>query len=182
MHPSQRQTSLPSTTRFMQGASRILAVAAVCMGVSGLVAAQIFSQDDWVESTVPPPPAFSTAKLVPIMMPRYMTLEFGVDPSTIVITPDGVVRYVVVARNPAGSAVNAFYEGVRCATAQVKVYARSNGTEWETATDPQWKALRFLNSSYSKALATQGLCGGAAPRVSVGEMLRHLKQPVREIE
>ena len=166
----------------MQGASRILGVAAVCMGISGLVAAQIFSQQDWVESPVPPAPTFSTTKLVPIVMPRYMTLEFGVDPTTIVITGDGVVRYVVVARNPSGSAVNAFYEGVRCATAEVKVYARSTGTEWETATDPQWKPLRFVNSSYSKALATQGLCGGAAPRTSVREIVQHLERPVREIE
>ncbi len=166
----------------MQGASRILAVAALCSGLSGLVAAQIFSQDDWVESPVPPPPAFSTANLVPISMPRYMTLEFGVDPSTIVITGDGVVRYVVVARNPSGGAVNVFYEGVRCASAEVKVYARSSGREWEIASNPEWKPLRSVSSNYSKALAVQGLCGGAAPRASVSEIIRQLKRPVREIE
>jgi hypothetical protein len=166
----------------MQGASRILAIAALCMGISGIVAAQIFSQDDWVESVPPPPPAFSTTKLIPITMPRYMTLDFGVDPATIVITGDGVVRYVVVARNPSGGAVNAFYEGVRCATAEVKGYARSTGGEWEMASDPQWKPLRFVNSSYSKALATQALCGGAAPRSSVREMVQRLERPVREIE
>lgn len=171
------------TIRSTQGASRILFLAALCMGFSGLVAAQLFSsQENWVESVVPPPPAFDTAKLVPIVMPRYMTLEFGVDPSTIVVTPDGVVRYVVVARNPSGGTTNAFYEGVRCATAEVKVYARSNGQEWEKATDPQWKPLRFQNSSYSRRLAAQGLCGGAAPRGSVGEMMRELRQPVREVE
>ena len=166
----------------MHGVSRTLAVAAVCMGLSGLAVAQIFAQEDWVESPVPPPPAFSTAKLVPITMPRYMTLQFGVDPSTIAITGDGVVRYVVVARNPSGGAVNAFYEGLRCATGEVKGYARSSGTEWEAATDPQWKPLRFVNSSYSKSLASQGLCRGAAPRGSVGEIIQQMERPVREIE
>ena len=166
----------------MQGASRIFAVATVCMGLSGLVAAQIFSQDDWVESPAPPPPAFTTENLVPISMPRYMTLEFGVDPSSIVITGDGVVRYVVVGRNPSGGAMNAFYEGVRCASAEVKVYARSSGDAWDIASNPEWKPLRSVSSNYSKALALQGLCRGAAPRSSVGDIIRQLKRPVREVE
>jgi hypothetical protein len=149
---------------------------------TGSASAQLFGNVDWQESPTPPPPAFDVDRLVTIGMPGYMTLRFGVDPATIVVTNDGVVRYVVVARNPAGGAINAFYEGVRCATEQMKGYARSSGGDWETTTDPQWRSFRAMNSSYTKAIAQQALCRGGAPRSSTGEMIARLKNPIRESE
>ncbi len=142
----------------------------------------MFGDAEWKESPAPPPPTLNVEGLVAIGMPGYMTLKFGIDPATIVVTGDGVVRYVVVARNPSGGAVNAFYEGVRCATEQMKSYARSSGGPWEMATDAQWKSFRTMNSSYTKAIAQQALCQGGAPRQSVGEMISRLKNPIRETE
>ena len=115
-------------------------------------------------------------------MPNYMTLKFGVDPATIVINGDGIVRYVVVARSPSGGATNAFYEGVRCATEQMKGYARSSGGAWEIVPEPAWKPIRSMNSSYTKALTLQALCRSGAPRSSVGEMVRRLENPIQESE
>jgi len=166
----------------MRRASRIAAALAVSFGVYGSASAQLFTDVDWKESAIPPAPAFNVDRLVEISMPRYMTLKFGVDPATIVVTGDGVVRYVVVARNPAGGAINAFYEGVRCATEQMKGYARSGGNGWETASDPEWRSFRTMSSSYTKALAQQALCQGGAPRQSVGNMIDRLRNPVREAE
>jgi hypothetical protein len=137
---------------------------------------------EWEETAVPPPPAFSESRLVDIAMPPYMSLKFGVDPSTIAITGDGIVRYVVVAHNRSGGAVNAFYEGVRCSTAEMKSYARFNDGVWHETKAPDWKRLNNLNSTYSKALAVQGLCRGDAPRASVGEMVQNIRNPVREVE
>jgi hypothetical protein len=114
---------------------------------------------DWKESEAPPAPAFNKGKLLPIDMPHYVTLQFGVDPATLVITPDGVVRYVVVASNATGS-ISAMYEGIRCATGQVKTYARfaSNG-QWSSIQDPQWRGLNDnLPSRHALALANQGVC------------------------
>jgi hypothetical protein len=166
----------------MRRASRVAAAFCLSLCVCGGAAAQLFTDVDWKESPVPPAPAFDVAKLVEIAMPRYMTLRFGVDPATIVVTGDGVVRYVVVARNPGGGAINAFYEGVRCATEQMKGYARSGGNGWEMVDDPQWRSFRTMNSSYTKSLAQQALCQGGAPRHSVGAMVDRLKNPVRETE
>ena len=57
--------------------------------------AQVASDDpDWKEATVPAPPAFNKDKLIPIEMPRYVTLAFGVDPATLAIAPDGIVHHV----------------------------------------------------------------------------------------
>ena len=172
---------LPSTL-FTRRASRALALACVIGTVGGAAFGQIFQGPDWKESETPPPPSFDERRLVPIEMPRYMTLRFGVDPETIVVTDDGLVRYVVVASNKAGGATNAFYEGVRCATGEMKTYARSSGAGWEIVPNPDWKRMVLMNSGYTHALASQGLCRSGAPRASVGEMVRRLKNPVQELE
>lgn len=169
------------TTPFMRRAERALVMACL-LGVAGAASAQLTDNPDWKESEAPPPPAFDESRLAPIDMPKYMTLKFGVDPATIVVTGDGIVRYVVVATNKAGGATNAFYEGVRCATGEMKTYARYSGDGWEKVANPDWKPLWTLNSSYTTALAQQGLCRGAAPRASVNEMVRRLRNPVPELE
>ncbi|MBU1358302.1 MAG: CNP1-like family protein [Gammaproteobacteria bacterium] len=168
--------------RFLFRASRLLVLGG-CIGAAGAASAQLLYDDvDWKESDVPPPPAFSESRLVPVEMPRYMSLKVGVDPDTIQITGDGVVRYVVVASNRAGGALNAFYDGVRCATEETKNYARYNGEKWEKVKDAEWKKIGDLNSSYTKALSSQALCRGHAPRASVSQMMQQLRNPVREVE
>ena len=73
--------------------------------------------------------------------------------------------------------VNAFYEGLRCATAEVKTYARHNATAWEPVNNPEWKPLDSLNTTYSRELAKQGVCRGRAPRDSVTEIVYKLRTP-----
>jgi len=159
------------------------AVFACFLCVSSLANAQLFGNSDWKETEVPPPPAFSQDKLVDIDMPRYTSLKFGVDPNTIKVTGDGVVRYVIVAANKESGGFNAFYEGVRCATDEYKTYARfTSGGAWESTRDPEWKRISDRTSRHTQALASQGLCRGHAPRASVGEMIRYLKSPIREVE
>ena len=175
-------TTPPRTaTRLRSRASRALLLACLA-AAAGLAQAQLFDRSDWKESELPPAPAFDQGRLIPIEMPPYMTLKFGVDPDTIRITGDGVVRYVVVAADKAGGGFNAFYEGVRCATGEYKSYARFSNGSWDNTPAPDWKRIVERNSSYTKALAAQALCRGSAPRASVGEMVRMLKSPVREVQ
>jgi len=165
----------------MRRASWSVAIACA-IGASSLAHAQLFDDADWKESEAPPPPAFAQDKLIDIDMPRYMSLKFGVDPATIKVTGDGIVRYVVVAANRENGGFNAFYEGIRCATDQYKTYAHFSNGAWEQQRDPEWKHFNERSSRYAKALAYQGLCRGHAPRASVSEMVRFLRAPVRETE
>ena len=128
------------------------------------VSAQVLTESDWQESEAPAPPAFSSKQLIPIEMPKYVAMRLGVDPATLSITPDGLVRYVVLAINANGS-VSAMYEGIRCASAEVKTYARSSGSgPWSPVPDPQWRKLNDnLPSRHALALARQGLCEGRSP-------------------
>jgi hypothetical protein len=103
-------------------------------------------------------------------MPVYVSLKIGVDPATVSVGDDGVVRYVVVMRNAAGS-VTAAYEGVRCTTDEVKTYARSNGMGgWTTVADPQWKSLTDnMPSRHAHAITRQGACSGHIDRFEAKE-------------
>lgn len=114
---------------------------------------------DWVEESAPPPPAFSKDRLIPLEMPHYVSVKVGVDPQTIVVGADGVVRYVIVMANASGSST-AVYEGVRCVTDEVKTYARlsSNGS-WSVLENPVWKSVTDnMPSRHAQAFARQGGC------------------------
>jgi hypothetical protein len=197
LFPTTRTAKRPS---FRRNAERVLLLA--CFGILAGCASGKYDTDnpdwaqagsapppkrsetdkEWEETTAPPPPAFSESRLLPIEMPPYMTLKFGIDPATITITPDGIVRYVVVASNRSGGAVNAFYEGVRCSTAEMKSYARYNSGAWQEVTKQEWKRIKDLNSRYTMALSSQGICRGNAPRSSVGEMVQNIRNPIREVQ
>jgi hypothetical protein len=123
--------------------------------------AQVVTDPDWKETEIPLPPAFNKDRLVPIEMPKYVSLSFGVDPATLTLTPDGIVRYVVVASNATGS-ISAMYEGIRCATGEFKTYARyTSSGQWSSVQNPQWQGLEDnLPSKHAIALARQGVCEG----------------------
>lgn len=143
----------------------------------GTALAQLAADDpDWKESDAPTPPAFDLQRLVPFDVSVQSTLKWGFDASSMKITGDGIVRYVVVAQSPSG-ATNVMYEGVRCATNEWKTYARFNkGTGWSSADDPQWRPLRGQLSLHALMLAQQGLCNGRAPAQTVRDVVRSVTQ------
>ena len=158
-------------------------VAAVLLLLGAAVGAQLVDQDpDWKETEVPPPPVFRTDRLIKLEMPRYLATQFGVDPQTLQITPDGLVRYVIVAISPDGH-TQAMYEGLRCPTGEVKTYARSgSNVAWSPVRDPQWRPLSGNQASVrALALARQGACDGrAAASASVAAIIRKLKAAAPE--
>lgn len=142
--------------------------------------AQLAPQDpDWKELDLPPPPSFSKTNLIPLQMPPYVTLKFGIDPATLSVSSDRVVRYVVVASSSTG-VVNAMYEGLRCDVGEFKTYSRwSAKGEWLLVSNPQWRPLNDNNTSrHALALARQGACEGrTAAASSAAEIVRKLKTP-----
>ena len=159
-------------------AGRFLAGALLALALP--VSAQYADLDraDWKEDTPPPPPAYNVNRLIEIEMPRTSAIKMGVDPDTIRVNAQtGVVRYVVVARGP--SAVNATYEGIRCATGEYRVYARQvQGSPWTDAGDSEWKTMRAQSGvlvQHPFQLARGGMCMGATVRTSVPEIVRELR-------
>lgn len=133
---------------------------------------------DWKELDVKPPTSFRTDRLVPIEMPRYVSVKMGIDPDTVTVSSDGIVRYVVVAVSGSGN-INAAYEGIWCRAGEVKTYARAgNDGRWGAVANAQWKALNASQPSmHALALARQGVCDGrSAAGNSPQDIVRKLKR------
>ncbi len=162
----------------------VLAALLTCAAGLGLAQSEKSPSDKNRESPPPPPPAFSTQGLLEIEVSRSSGLKYGVDPSTVSIGPDGVVRYVVVATSASGAS-NVIYEGIRCTTAEYRVYARHNpSTGWTQVTSQAWRSLYATNQSrHTLAIARGGACDAAAPRMTVTEIVRALREtPIKNYE
>lgn len=151
------------------------------LGALTLAQAQVFGDEEWKEDPAPAPPAFSKDKLIPIEVPTYMSLRFGVDPATIKVGKDGVVSYVVIASQREGGGFNAFFEGIHCASEEYKTYARFNNGTWDVQKKPEWKKIDNRNSIYTKLISRQGMCRDHAPYTTAGQTIDAMRTPVREV-
>ncbi len=145
------------------------ALMALVAGAAGLAAvasgawAQTTRQDElpaWVESETPLPTVLRTTGLIPVTMPGS-SLRFGIDPQSVSVGKDDVIRYVVVATSASG-AVNAMQEGVRCMTREVKTYARYSASGgWRAAEGAAWTNMSTGTAAtrHSAIIARSGLCG-----------------------
>jgi hypothetical protein len=132
-----------------------LALASPCLAQIG----NGLDNPDWTEEHVPAPPQFSKDRLIALDMPAHVSVMVGVDPQTIAVGGDGVVRYVIVMTNTTGS-TSAVYEGIRCVTDEVKTYARLSASgQWSLLANPAWKAVNDnMPSHHAQAFARQGGC------------------------
>ena len=153
-----------------------------CLAISMLLASsaalgQLFPQSpDWRESDVPPPPAFDLNRLIKVPAPQGSSLKYGIDPSTVTTTPEGIVRYVIVASSADGGQ-NVMYEGIRCSTAQHRVYARYNAAKgWTVLPESDWKPLyNAAASRHAMTLSEAGVCKDRAVNRSASYIVRALK-------
>lgn len=157
-----------------------VSVIALCALIATQTYAQLVDLDpDWKEQIVAPPATYRVDRLIAIEMPRYVTMKIGLDPDSLTISKDGIVRYVVVATSEGGSR-SAMFEGIWCRTGEVKVYARhgSDG-KWSPVEDAQWRPLSGnQRSMHALALARQGVCNGrSAAASSADAIIRKLMQP-----
>ena len=100
------------------------------------------AQSDWerrnaqgvpVQEEVAPPTYPAKANLAEFSVLDADGFRFYVDRASLAVGSDGIVRYVLVARSPQG-AENVTFEGLRCASAEQRVYAlgRPDGS-WSVA-------------------------------------------------
>ena len=151
----------------------------LCLLTAGSCWSQIVENDpDWKELEVPPPAKFNAQRMIPIDMPRYVSVKVGVDPDSLSIGADGIVRYVMIAQSSNGN-INAMYEGIWCRKGEVKTYARlgSDG-KWGPVDDAQWLSLNGnQRSMHALAFARQGACDGRAAAANTPqEIIRNLKR------
>ena len=97
-------------------------------------------------------PAFpNEGNLVKVPVDRLHDFEFFVDPESVSVGTEGVVRYTVVAR-ARGGASNIAYEGLRCKERERRIYAigRPDRT-WSMARNPKWVPVSDLPANLIQA-------------------------------
>jgi hypothetical protein len=155
-------------------AAAVLFISSICAAHAQLAPVD----PDWKEADAPPPAALKLDGLIPIDQPGS-SLRFGVEPGSVSVGRDGIVRYVVVAKSSTG-AVNAIYEGIRCSTGEFRVYARYNPSgSWVLNKDPLWRSLHDPQpSSHTLTIARTGACIGDGTNRSAEQVVRDLRGSV----
>jgi hypothetical protein len=139
--------------------------------------AQVADAEAWLEANVAPPAAFSIDQLQSFEVMQGSSLSYGIDPKTLSVGEDGVVRYVLVARSTSG-ALNVLYQGIRCQTAETKTYGRwDNKSSWNTSRSAEWQQLSFTGPTRpAMMLARVGICEGRTITGNPQKILNTLKK------
>lgn len=166
--------------RFRAGALAVLLL-------SGFVAQPVAAQrtalfegsgdaPEWKEAEVRLPAYPSSADLIPLDVRSSTRAQFFIDVRSLSLAEDGVVRYTLLARG-AGGAENVSFEGIRCATAERKLYALGRGGEWVPSRNTAWQWIvdNALNRQHA-VLAKEYFCPPGAARPSLAEILDLLRK------
>lgn len=122
-----------------------------------------FEQKPWAEIEVQLPAFPETGNLIPFRVGYHTDTQYLIDGSSLSLGADGVIRYTLLVISASG-AKNISYEGLRCATAERRVYAfgRPDKT-WSKARGNQWNRLRGSTNNHYVDLYSNYFCIVGAP-------------------
>lgn len=158
---------------------RILVAALLVAGCSTRPA----EQSDWERDNRTPAPAEApvelpsypvAARLIEFDQSQARDFHYLIDPQTLSVDKEGVVRYVLVARSSSG-VENVTYEGLRCDTAEHRFYAfgRPDGT-WSRSRSG-WRSLQ-QGQPLQRVLYADYFCPQKVAILNAGEGVRALQQ------
>ena len=130
----------------------------------------------WVELQAQLPAYPKEENFLPFFVSATAVNQFYIDARSISIGEDGVVRYTLIVKSPYG-ALNVSFEGMRCASAERKLYAfgRSDGT-WSKARASKWEDIEYKDvNRHHHMLHDDFLCVGHAPANSTEDIVKNLK-------
>lgn len=164
--------------RFSRGVRRLAVVLAALAPVAALAE---FDEDydarQWQEVAVQLPPAPEGKNLLPFYVSATTDNRFFVDGASLAVGGDGVVRYVLVVE-AGGGARNVTYEGLRCETKELRVYAfgQRDGS-WSKARNNDWRRIRdAIANRQHVALFSEYLCPPGMGLISADAMREALRR------
>lgn len=130
----------------------------------------------WVEEEALLPPFPQEGNLREFYVSAVTSNRFFIDATSISVGKDGVVRYVLMVRSERG-ATNITYEGIRCSSRELKIYAtgHQDGT-WARTRMDKWRTLE--NKQVNRHHATLGreiFCAGGMPVRTAAEGVEALR-------
>lgn len=116
------------------------------------------------------------ADLLPFFVSAASDFRFFIDRAALSVGKDGVVRYTLVALSPQG-AQSVSFEGLRCATREVRGYATGGADGTWLRRDTPWRAIAPRSvQRWHNALAAEYLCPGGIPIQSAAEGVDALRR------
>ncbi len=104
--------------------------------------------------------------------------RYFVDSSSISVGSDGIVRYTLVARSPAG-VENVSYEGMRCTTGELRVYALGRERSW-SVTGSAWRPMEPRSiQAWHRVLYREYFCPYREPVASRQQAIHVLRGGAR---
>lgn len=141
-----------------------------------------YEKKSWQEVAVHLPPAPKNERLLRFDIGPAARNAFFIDPDSLSIGNDGVVRYTLVVRSPEGVS-NVSFEGMRCQTRERRLYAfgRADGS-WSKSRNNDWDAVREGGvNRHHAALFQEYFCPSGVIAGSVEEILRAMRNPQRPL-
>lgn len=128
----------------------------------------------WIETEAAFPEFPRPESLVDFFVSAASPNRYYIAPQTVNVAADGVVRYVAVVMTPSG-VINTSFEGLRCATNEVKLYAFGHAdSTWSKSRNDRWSAVR--PGSYQAALFKEYFCPRGMMILTAGEGVDALRQ------
>jgi hypothetical protein len=87
-----------------------------------------------------PTPPSKRGELIEFFVAATSEFRFFIDAASLSVGSDGIVRYVLVARSSAG-AESVSFEGMRCATREVRIYALGRDGAW-VGRETDWRPIQ----------------------------------------
>lgn len=113
----------------------------------------------WAEDALELPAFPQEASLIEFYVSAATPHKYYIDAASLSVGKDGVVRYGLVVRTR-GGATNTSFEGIRCESREVKVYAtgRPDGA-WSLARRSEWRPiLNMPTNRHHAALSRDYFC------------------------
>lgn len=156
----------------------------LALAVAALAACGHAPKSDWerqhedrlpAEEAAPLPQYPKREQLIEFFVSAASDFRFFIDPASLSVGDDGVVRYVLVARSP-GGVENVSFEGMRCATAEVRLYAVGRDGGW-AGKPGEWREIRPRSvQRWHNALYREYFCPQRQPIRSAEEGVSVLRR------
>lgn len=132
-----------------------------------------FDEKPWQEAEIQLPEFPEKENLIPFTVNAETDMRFFIDEKSISVGSDEVIRYSLVVISPSG-AESISFEGMRCATAERRVYAfGQTGKTWSKPRKNQWTRILGSGTSHPVALFSNYFCAIGQRAVTTPEEASH---------
>ena len=126
----------------------------------------------WAEVEAQLPAYPDKQDLIPFTVGAVKDVKYFIDAKSLSVGSDSVIRYTLIVVSSAG-AQNVSFEGMRCNTAERRVYAfgRSDGA-WSKARSNQWVRIAGNSNNHNVELYANYFCSTGGTTITSPESAR----------